>query len=77
MMPAYSGIEGMNRVVEDVVSKPDNNTDDTLRVIKETSVVVRKCDEKVYVRHQQWRCVLTRHPERRASLRPCAPYGGV
>lgn len=39
MTPAYSGIEGMNQVVEDVVSKPDNNTDDTMRVIKGTDVV--------------------------------------
>jgi len=34
MTPAYSGIGREDRVVEDAVSKPDNDTDDTMQVIK-------------------------------------------
>ena len=33
MTPAYSGIADGDRVVGDVVSRPDDNTDDTGRVI--------------------------------------------
>jgi hypothetical protein len=75
MTPAYSGIANGDWVVEDAMSRPDDDTDDTMRSIERSSVcegVGGGC-----VRHEQRRYVLTRHPERRASLRPCAPCGGV
>jgi hypothetical protein len=57
------------------VSRPGDDTDDTMRSTEKSKVcegVGGGC-----VRYKQQILVLTRHPERRANLRPCVPCGDV
>jgi hypothetical protein len=74
-MPAYSGVANGDWVEEDAVSGPGNVTDGTMRSTQRLNIckgVGGGC-----VRYKQQLFVLTRHPERRANLRPCVPCGDV